>query len=153
MRIFDELEAQYYDIDDRYSLVEFEAANKSWSKKEQKLKRMRELNDQAYFLFMFSRLEDRIRQESSSLIIKKKGVISSWKQRAAWDILPSGTDGQPTFKNRLALLTDKSANDYRIVCAYYNERNSIAHGGSFTSSISMPIVVPEFKRLYRLLKA
>lgn len=153
MRIFDELEAQYYDIDDRYSSVEFEAASKNWNKKEQKLKRSRELNDQAYFLFMFSRLEDRIRQESSFLIIKKKREISTWKQRAAWDILPSSTDGQPTFKNRLALLTDKSDMDFRIVCGYYNERNSIAHGGSFTSSISMPNVIPEFKRLYRLLKA
>ena len=76
MSIFDELEAQYDEIDNQYTSIEFEARTKSWNNKEQKYQRKREINDQAYFLFMFSRLEDRIRTQSAALI-KKNKLLSS----------------------------------------------------------------------------
>lgn len=148
MSIFDELEAQYNDIDNEYSAIEFEAISKGWGRKEAKYQRKRELNDQAYFLFMFSRLEDRIRQQSCALITKKQTSISSWKQRAAWDILPNGANDEMPFKKRLALLTERGHRDYNLIVDYYKERNSIAHGGTFTSVISMPTVISELKRLY-----
>lgn len=153
MSIFDELEAQYNEIDNEYSAIEFESMSKGWVKKESKYRRKRELNDQAYFLFMFSRLEDRIREESSKLITKKQTSISSWKQRAAWDILPGSASAELHFKKRLALLTEKGTRNFNLISDYYKERNSIAHGGSFTRPISMPTVISEFKRLYRLMKA
>lgn len=154
MSVFDELEALFKEIDNLYSNNEFEARTKGWSKKEQQYQRKRELNDQAYFLFMFSRLEDRIRTQSAKLIIKKQTSIQTWRQRAAWDILPSSSnDNYPPFRKRLALLTQKGASDYTLVSDYYKERNSIAHGGSFTRPISMPTVITQLKRLYRVLKA
>ncbi len=153
MSIFDELEDQYNEIDNEYSAIEFEARSKGWAKKESKYRRKRELNDQAYFLFMFSRLEYRIREESTKLIVKKQTSISSWKQRAAWDILSSSVSGELHFKKRLALLTEKGAGDFNLISDYYKERNSIAHGGSFISPMSMPTVISEFKRLYKLMKA
>lgn len=153
MSLFDELETQYNEIDTEYSSKEFEVSSKGWVRKEEKYRRKRELNDQAYFLFMFSRLEDRIRQESSTLITKKQSSISSWKQRAAWDILPSTAKAEMPFKTRLALLAKKGFSDYNLVVDYYKERNSIAHGGSFISAINMPTVISEFKRLYRAIKA
>ncbi|RLC22046.1 MAG: hypothetical protein DRI57_00885, partial [Deltaproteobacteria bacterium] len=88
MNIFDELEAQYNEIDGRYSSGEFDCGQRGWHRKKQKYRRKRKINDQAYFVFMFSRLEYRIREESAKLIRKKKGSISAWKQRAAWEILP-----------------------------------------------------------------
>lgn len=153
MSIFDELEAQYDEIDNQYSSKEFEARTNGWNNKEQQYQRKRELNDQAYFLFMFSRLEDRIRTQSAALITKKQTSIQSWRQRAAWDILPSTSREDYPFKKRLALLTEKGATDYTLVSDYYKERNAIAHGGSFTRPISMPTVISELKRLYRILKA
>lgn len=153
MGIFDELETQYNDIDNEYASIEFDAISRGWSKKEVKYKRKRELNDQAYFLFMFSRLEDRIRHESSLLITRKQNSISSWKQRASWDILPSGAGDEMPFKRRLALLVEKGGRDYNLVVDYYKERNSIAHGGNFISPISMPNVISEMKRLHRVVKA
>ncbi len=153
MRVFDELEALFNEIDNRYSSIEFEARSKGWNNKEQQYQRKRKLNDQAYFLFMFSRLEDRIRIQSTELIIKKQASIQSWRQRAAWDILPSSSSVNYPFKKRLALLTKKGASDYTLVSDYYKERNSIAHGGSFTRPISMPTVITQLKRLYRILKA
>jgi hypothetical protein len=154
MRIFDELQNQYDEIDNNYAAIEFDAITKGQNNKESKYKRKRELNDQAYFLFMFSRLEDRIRKQSSILIARKQASISSWKQRAAWDILPTGASGSEiSFKNRLALLTSKNSTDYTLIVGYYKERNSIAHGGSFVSLISMPTVISELKRLYPIIKA
>ncbi len=82
---------------------------------EQKYKRKREINDQAYFVFMFSRLEDRIREESAKLIRKKKSTISSWKQKASWEILPSQPDAELHFKKRLALLTEKGGRDFNFI--------------------------------------
>lgn len=153
MSIFDELESQYDEIDNKYSSIEFDARVKGWSNKEIRHRRKRELNDQAYFLFMFSRLEDRIRIESSDLIKKKKTSIVSWRQRAAWDILPSSPRDNFPFKKRLALLTEQGGSDFNLIVDYYKERNSIAHGGSFTRPISMPTVIFEFKRLYKIIKA
>jgi len=153
MSIFNELENQYNEIDQIYSSNEFEASSRGWVRKEEKYRRKRELNDQAYFLYMFSRLEDRIRQKSSILISRKQSSIASWKQRAAWDILPNSPDGQIYFKKRLALLVQKGVRDYNLIIAYYKERNSIAHGGSFISAISMPTVISELKRLYREINA
>ncbi|MCG9758364.1 hypothetical protein CWC29_015495 [Pseudoalteromonas sp. S4498] len=153
MTIFDELEKQYFEIDNDYSFIEFDAISKGWNKKAQKYARKRELNDQAYFLFMFTRLEDRVRQESAKKIVKKKASTISWKNKAAWDILPSNASAEMNFKNRLALLTPKGQSDFNIVADYYKERNAIGHGGTFTSPINMPHVISEYKRLYRTLKA
>jgi len=154
MSIFSELEKQYNDIDTEYSAIEFNAISKGWGRKEAIYHRKRDLNDQAYFLFMFSRLEDRIRQESSRLITKKQSSILSWKQRSVWDMLPvAADDDKMHFKKRLSLLVEKGRSDYNSVVFYYKERNSIAHGGNFTSSISMPTVIAEFKRLHRVIKA
>jgi len=153
MNIFDELEAQYNEIDGRYSSGEFDCGQRGWHRKKQEYRRKRKINDQAYFVFMFSRLEYRIREESAKLIRKKKGSISSWKQRAAWEILPGRPDAELHFRKRLALLTEKGGRDFNLVSGYYRERNSVAHGGSFINPVIMPNVITELKRLYRILKA
>lgn len=152
MTVFDELQSQYDDIDNEYSSIEFDARAKGWNNKESQYRRKRELNDQTYFLFMFSRLEDRIRTESSALITKKKNSISSWRQRAAWDILPSSARADFPFKKRLALLTEQGGGSFNSIVEFYKERNAIAHGGTFTRAISMPTVISEFKSLYKILK-
>jgi hypothetical protein len=152
MSIFHKLEKQYYDIDDYYARKEFEASSKGWNRKEELYQQKREINDQAYFVFMFSRLEDRIKEESYQLILSKQGTsLDGWGRRAAWDILSSQRDKGITFKNRLALLTQKGSSDYNKVSDYYKDRNAIAHGG-IVSSISMPTAINDFKHLYRILK-
>lgn len=82
MSVFEELETQYNEIDDVYSSREFQAHCKGWVRKEQYYRRKREINDQAYFLFMFTRLEERIREQSALLVQRKRNSIRSWKQRA-----------------------------------------------------------------------
>ncbi len=51
MSVFDELEALFNEIDNRYSSIEFEARTKGWSKKEQQYQSKRELII-SYFLLV-----------------------------------------------------------------------------------------------------
>lgn len=109
MTNFYELEDQYYEINNEYSNIEFDAPAKKWCNKEAKYHRKRKLNDQGYFLFIFSRLENHIKIESSSSaeITKKKTSITSWKHKAVWDILSQDDRiDRLHFKKRLALLVE-----------------------------------------------
>ena len=145
MNIFDELSKLYGEIDSLYEAKEREARSKGFHRKEAEWQRKRELNDHAYFLFMFTRLEDRIREQSSKLIQRKETALKNWK---IWDILPE----QIHFKKRVALLTEKGASDYNLIMDYYKLRNTIAHGGNFTTQISIPHVLNDMERLYKILK-
>jgi len=154
MSIFKELGQVYGEINSFYAKKEFEAKLRGWAQKEKAWTRKRELNDHAYFLFMFTRLEDRIREQSSKLIAGKQANLRRWKQRRVWDILPKGKDDDhPRFKDRLALLVKEGSKDYNTVVEYYNLRNTLGHGGSFSSPVSIPDVVEDFDGLHRVLSA
>jgi len=72
--------------------------------------------------------------------------------KAPWSNLPNSAKEVP-FKKRLALLLESGGADFNLVADYYAERNSLAHGGGFQSAISMPIVVNDFLRLYKKIRA
>jgi len=154
MSVFDELEFQYNEIDQYYAKLEFEAGSHGLINEEKQYQQRRRINDQAYFLYMFSRLEDHIRVETAALIQRKQDSSLSWKVRTPWDILPKEPDSDDlSFKKRLSLLTEKGFGDFNLVSNYYEERNSIAHGGSFIKPISMPTVIINLKKLYIVLKS
>jgi hypothetical protein len=152
MSVIVELEKQYIYIDNEFARKEFEAKRRRWTKKEAEYRRKREINDQAYFLFMFSRLEDRITQEAEKRIRKKKSSKASWREKAPWENMPNDVKDMH-FKNRLSLLSERGNTNFNRVMEYYKERNSIAHGGGFISMISMPVVTAEFIRLYNCMQA
>lgn len=151
MDIFQELELQYYAIDKQYADAEFEAAKRGWPKKEKEYRRKRELNDQAYFLFMFTRLEDHISQEVRKRIARKKAANVSWREKAPWENMPNDAK-DIHFKKRVALIVESGKSDYNLIADYYKERNSIGHGGAFQNAISMPNVIKEFVRLRRTIR-
>jgi len=153
MNIFKELELLYNEIDNIYAQKEFNARASGWHKKEKKWARKRELNDHAYFLFMFTRLEDYIREQSSKLIEKKQTSLTSWKQKRVWGILPKDKDSDKIyFLNRAALLVDKGSHHYQKIKDYYYLRNTLGHGGIFSSPVSIPNVVVDFEELIKMLK-
>ena len=148
MSVFKELGQMYGEINSYYARREFEAKTRGWARRERAWARKRELNDHAYFLFMFTRLEDRIREQSSKLIVGKQESLTRWKQRSAWDILPKEKDSDRlSFENRLALLVKKGSKDYNRIIEYYDLRNTLGHGGSFSSPVSIPDVVDDFDHL------
>lgn len=152
MGMFKELSSQYYSIENEYAKQEFKAYLRGWAKKEIQVRRKREVNDQAYFLFMFSRLEDKINQEVTKKVAKMKASNQSWKVKAPWENLPNRVK-DINFKNRAALLFEKGKADFKLISDYYEERNSIAHGGSFVKAISMPTAIADLERLYRRVRA
>ncbi len=152
MSILQELEKQYFEIDNQYAVKEFEAHSKGFNKKEDYWKRKRELNDHAYFLFLFTRLEEHIKTNSIDLITGKQSSISHWKTRAIWDITERD---KLYFKKRVALLTERGRSDYNQIISYYDLRNDIAHGGTvtnITTSVDMSDVFTKMKRYFRILK-
>lgn len=153
MNIFEELGEIYSEVDNNYAIKELNARAKEYSRKEREYKRKRELNNHAYFLFMFSKLEDRIKELSNILIENKHTNISNWKYRRTWDILHKRKDKDRIyFMERVALLTESGHSDYNIIERYYIQRNNIAHGSTFTISISIPTVISDMKRFYRDIK-
>jgi hypothetical protein len=152
MRIIRELENQYFEIENQYSAKEFEAHVNGSFLKESFWRRKRELNTHAYFLFVFTRLEDHIKTQTISLIADKRANISPWKTRAIWD----NTDDQKLhFKKRVGLLTEKGHTEFNKIIDYYDLRNTIAHGGTIsaiTTTINMIDVFDDMKRYYKELK-
>ncbi|MBM2816175.1 MAG: hypothetical protein HW421_2937 [Ignavibacteria bacterium] len=149
MNIFDELGKIYNEIDNKYVTILVQARSLKHNKKEAEYYRKRLLNDQAYFLFMFTRLEGRIREISDNIISDKTAKTKDWKTKWAWEVIQKQkSDDKLHFMNRVALLTPKGQTDYNLIKQYYDQRNEIGHGGDFTIIISIPTVIADMKRLY-----
>ncbi len=151
MNIFDRLGKIYHEIDSSYAAIELTARSKGYNQKEAEYNEKRQYNDQAYFLFMFTRLEDRVRTLSHNLINDRVSVLTDWKSKRTWDILSKRKD-RIAFMDRVALLTETNGLDYNLIDRYYRQRNNIGHGGTFTITISIPNVIADMKRLYKDLK-
>jgi hypothetical protein len=150
MTIFDELGNIYNEIDNTYSSQEIQARSRGFNKKEAEYARVRQLNDQAYFLFMFTRLEDRVRNLSDQLIDNKLAALTDWKAKRSWEIIQKQKKNDTLhFMNRVSLLTQKGGTDYNLIKQYYDQRNNIGHGGTFTITISIPTVISDLKRVYK----
>ena len=149
--IFDELATIYFEIDNNYSVNEAAARARRHKRVEANYRRKRELNDQAYFLFMFTRLEDRIRELSIELIDNKYNNLTNWNYRRTWEILHKRKKDIPLL-DRVALLTQIGQTDYNLIKRYYDQRNNIGHGGTFTITIDIGIVVTDMQRLYYALE-
>lgn len=149
--VFYELEKLYNEIDQSLTKKELEARRRRHSRKEQFYQKRRELNDQAFFLYMFTRLEDHIRVESIALIEHQYNTLTNWANKRVWDILYPRREDGITFMNRVGLLVAVGQAHYNKINTYYKQRNKVAHGGLAT--ISMPTVISDMKVLYKAVKA
>jgi len=57
------------------------------------------------------------------------------------------------FLNRVSLLVDKGSHHYQTIKNYYDLRNTIGHGGIFSTPVSIPTVVNDFNQYSRTLQA
>lgn len=125
MTIVESIEEQYFDIENQYSTKEFDAHAIGDTATEDYWRRRRELNTHAYFLFLFTRLEDHIKTESNAIIEDRKINLIDWKERANWE----NTDSDNLhFKKRVALLTQRGHSVFNKIVEYYDVRNKIGHG-------------------------
>lgn len=151
MSIFDKLEVIYQEIDNNYASLEVRARFRGYNRQEALYNSKRQSNDEAYFLFMFTRLEDHVKTLSELLIDQKVATLTDWRARRTWEILQIRKERMP-FMDRVALLTEINQADYSLIKRYYKQRNNIAHGGTFTTPINITTVVADMKRLYRDLR-
>jgi len=143
MNIFDQLGMIYNEIDSTYASIEVIARSKGHRKKEAEYFAKRQFNDQAYFLFMFTRLEDRVRNLSDELIDDKIATLTDWRVKRTWEIIQrQKVNNTLHFMNRVALLSPKGQANYNLIKQYLDQRNNIGHGGTFTIAISIPTVFP-----------
>lgn len=149
MNIIEELEKIYNEIDLDYSNKEFEARSKGYNRKEESYQNIRSINDHAYFLLAFTRLEDRIKAIARDLIKEKVSSLTSWSHKRVWIIIKKREDNDNLyFLEYVELLTEKGKSDYNLIQSYYKDRNDVAHGG-LLSSINMIKVFEDFKRLFK----
>jgi hypothetical protein len=149
MHIFDELIEIYGDLDQKYAIAEFKARSQGHTRVEAKYKRKRLLNDQATFLFAFTRLEDRISSLATALFASKVSVISNYKNKRAWEILKDkNKNDRITLMEKVSFLTPNGGASYNSIDAYKKHRNDIAHGGIATTLASMQVVLSEMKILF-----
>ena len=152
MNIIDEIEEQYFELERRYSAKQFIAIGESDEEMETFWANKRDVNAHAYFLFLFTRLEDFIKNESDFLINDKIAVLTDWKEKAIWEI---SNDENLHFKKRLCLLAEKGKRDYNKISEYYVVRNEIAHGGTiedFVRKMNMQFVFEDFKKFFIRMK-
>ncbi|MBF0608201.1 MAG: hypothetical protein SFH39_14810 [Candidatus Magnetobacterium sp. LHC-1] len=113
MNIFKEIHDTYRVIDRYLSYKEVEAESQTladyWAN-------MRAVNDKAYFVVLFSRLEVTIKDRFK----KKYPDIKN-----------------PTFKVMLSSITPDTGQIYKSITYYYGIRNKIAHGAIKYSSINI----------------
>ncbi|MCX7046202.1 MAG: hypothetical protein NTX50_12045 [Candidatus Sumerlaeota bacterium] len=104
---------------------EQEARAHSTQRKEQ-WTRKRELNNYAYFILLFTQLEDHINEECRKLIVRKSAA-GTWRGKRLWDSIELEN---LNFKQRVALLAEKGGTDFNKITEYYKVRCEIAHGDS-----------------------
>ncbi|SFK63569.1 hypothetical protein SAMN04488518_107125 [Pseudovibrio ascidiaceicola] len=88
-------------------------------------------NDQAYFLYLFTRLEGRINEK----VQKQKPELKEahFMEKVRW-IFPQNSQVETRTRK------------------YLEKRNSIGHGGNFNQVISMRVVVPQIEHLFNSIK-
>ncbi|MGD9706400.1 MAG: hypothetical protein AB7V07_01855 [Candidatus Delongbacteria bacterium] len=153
MGIFEDLLNLYSEIDNQYSRKEFDARRKRRTRQERKYSKQRELNDHAYFLFLFTRFEDLVRDKSSK-VIKDEQKKKNWKSKRAWATFPNDKESDRiSFITRASLLIDSSSHHFKKIKEYHKQRCTIAHGGNFSSPVSIHSVVCDFESLIRIMKS
>ena len=109
--------------------------------------RRRIINDQTYFVVLFAQLEDHIYRQCEKLIDRRR-ASPQWASRRLWD---TADVDRMSFRNRLALVTEKGQATYNLISSRYELRCQIAHGNPPPTAmpIAIPIIVTEFRTIAR----
>lgn len=154
--IFDEIGAIYQEIDNKYASIVLTAQSRGHHIKEAKYIEKRKLNDHAYFLFMFTRLEDRIKNSASELFKNKVASITNRTNKRAWEIIKKkNEDDHLTLMDKVSFFLTSGNADYNLIFRYKKQRDTIAHGGFIIHGgnippLNMPVALVDFKTLYDL---
>lgn len=94
-------------------------------------------NDQAYLLYMFTRLEAVINECFEDLVSARS--IGNWHDTRPWLYFGEHKSYESlSLLAKTAMLTGKGGQDWKQIQRYYAERNSIAHGASWAQAFAIP---------------
>lgn len=142
--IFDELEILYNEIDSDFAVKEFAALTSGNTVVEFEIALKRERNDQAYFLFIFTRLEKRIQDLFDNLMSNKITSATDSKDKNSWRIMKKK---RLELMDKVSFFVTLGGIDYNLIFDYKKKRDDVAHG-DFASGIIITEVLNDMKRLY-----
>jgi hypothetical protein len=139
MSIFDDVADQWQIADDALSVLEQAAFAANDDQMFDIAMEQRSKNDQAYFLYLFTRFEDAV-NKAALVVIGNRTSATSWADRRIWVAWSArGVETVP-FLSKVEVLIDKSLRDYGLIKGYYDGRNDIAHGGIWSEQFVIPVI-------------
>lgn len=152
MNVIGTLGEIYKSIDNQYASIELQARSRGHFRKEAAQQKIRELNDQAYFLFMFSRLEERIKTLSTDIIDNRCNNTVNYRNQRVWRMIKQRNDNQRLdLMERASLITVFNGADYQQIHRYKTQRDAIAHGRNVQIT-NMNIIISDMSSMYERLK-
>jgi len=140
---FDEIDILYSRIDNDLSIMEFNARSINSEPDEFQAMLEREHNDQAYFLYIFTRLERRIQELFDKLIKSKIDTLPDGKEKNGWRILKKN---QLYLMHKVSFFAPAGGTDYNLIYDYKDKRDDVAHGK--ITSVDIQSTLIDMKRLY-----
>lgn len=140
MSIFLEIRGYYADTDAGFEAAEKQAFLTDDETAFDAAGEARKYNDQAYFLYLFTRLEAEINTATEKLLAARTDLAVLWADRRVWQAWSHNQIQDIAFLSKAEVLTDKGRTDYAQIKHYYDERNKIAHGGVSASQFVIPNV-------------
>lgn len=142
--IFDELEILYNEIDNDFAVKEFNAHSSGLTTDEYEIALKREQNDQAYFLFIFTRLEKYVQDLFNTLVNNKISIVTDSKELNSWKLLKKK---RLELMEKVSFFAKSGGTDYYLIYNYKKKRDNVAHG-DFASGVAISAVLTDMKRLY-----
>lgn len=140
MSVFLELASQYAVADAAFATAEQKAFQDNDDAAFDRAGIARQRNDQAYFLYLFTRLEAAVNDATKAVLATRLVSASQWPERRIWQAWARDPVRDIAFLAKVEVLTDKGLQDYSAVKRYYEGRNAIAHGGVWEAQFFVPNV-------------
>jgi hypothetical protein len=140
MSVFLEIAARYAVADAAFVAVEQKAFQNNDDVAFDQAGLARQHNDQAYFLYLFSRFEAEVNVASEALLAERLASTAGWSERRIWQAWSRVPVRDIAFLSKVEVLTDKGRRDYAAIREYYDGRNTIAHGGVWEAQFFVPNV-------------
>jgi hypothetical protein len=138
MTIFTDIAAQYILADSAFAQGEQAAFDANDDAAFDLASAQRRHNDQAYFLYLFTRFENAVNRAVDALLAIRLGV--PWAERRIWEAWSRVEIRDIHLLSKIEVLIDKSTAEFRDVHSYYRARNLIAHGEDWESEFLVTFV-------------
>ncbi|MDP4022393.1 hypothetical protein Q8W71_07150 [Methylobacterium sp. NEAU 140] len=140
MSIFLEIADQYALADTAFADAERTAFQADDDAAFDRAAQARQRNDQAYFLYLFTRYEAAVNAAIDTLLRGRADPSASWADRRVWQAWSRLPVRDIPLLSKVEVLTDKGRGDYATSKQYYEGRNAIAHGAIWEAQFFVPDV-------------